>query len=222
MSQRLLVQATGPELLSLGLPVSPYASVVRHGGGKRGRRRIGRGCSRPRTTFVADSDCERTRERLLSQPANAVSSLAYAAAGAWVSARSHGSREARAFSAILMANGIGGFAYHGPGGQRSHRAHDYALASLCAFAVVSAARSTSRRRLRNLSATPLILLSIAGSIYLLSRTGGFLCRPHGVIQGHALWHVLSALALALWAQEMFAPREDATLSNPGAGQRPAT
>jgi|FLYL01.1.fsa_nt_gi hypothetical protein len=30
----------------------------------------------------------------------------------------------------------------------------------------------------------------------LSRTGGPLCRPDSLLQGHAVWHVLAALALA--------------------------
>ena len=30
----------------------------------------------------------------------------------------------------------------------------------------------------------------------LSRTGGPLCRPESLLQGHAAWHVLSAASLA--------------------------
>ncbi len=34
---------------------------------------------------------------------------------------------------------------------------------------------------------------------LLGRTGGPLCDPDSLLQGHALWHVLTAVALGAWA-----------------------
>jgi hypothetical protein len=39
--------------------------------------------------------------------------------------------------------------------------------------------------------------------YLLGRTGGLLCDPEAVPQGHGLWHVLSAVAFGLWARATY-------------------
>jgi len=39
------------------------------------------------------------------------------------------------------------------------------------------------------------LMAVAVLVYLLSRTGGLLCAPASLFQGHALWHVLSAVSL---------------------------
>lgn len=41
------------------------------------------------------------------------------------------------------------------------------------------------------------LLAIGILIFLLSRTGGPLCTPDGLLQGHAAWHVLAAAGIAL-------------------------
>jgi hypothetical protein len=35
-------------------------------------------------------------------------------------------------------------------------------------------------------------------VNLLTRTGAPLCRPESLLQGHAAWHALTALAIALW------------------------
>ena len=41
---------------------------------------------------------------------------------------------------------------------------------------------------------------LAGAAVLtLSRSGGPWCRPDSLLQGHAAWHVLSAMSLASWA-----------------------
>ena len=42
-----------------------------------------------------------------------------------------------------------------------------------------------------------LLLGVA--VFAVSRTGGPLCEPTSLIQGHGLWHVLSAAALGFWA-----------------------
>jgi hypothetical protein len=41
-------------------------------------------------------------------------------------------------------------------------------------------------------------MTVAVVFFLLGRTGGILCDPEGLIQGHGLWHVMSALALTLY------------------------
>ena len=42
-------------------------------------------------------------------------------------------------------------------------------------------------------------LVVGGVVFALSRTGGPLCQPDSLIQGHGLWHLLTAAALGLWA-----------------------
>jgi hypothetical protein len=47
------------------------------------------------------------------------------------------------------------------------------------------------------------LLGTATAVNLLSRTGDPLCNPDSLLQGHAVWHVLTALALREWALAAF-------------------
>lgn len=42
-------------------------------------------------------------------------------------------------------------------------------------------------------------LAVGVVVFVLSRTGGPWCVPDSLLQGHAVWHLLTALALALWA-----------------------
>lgn len=46
----------------------------------------------------------------------------------------------------------------------------------------------------------LSILGLGGLIMLLSRTGGPLCAPNSVLQGHAIWHVLAATGIFLYAR----------------------
>jgi hypothetical protein len=39
---------------------------------------------------------------------------------------------------------------------------------------------------------------------VLRRTGGLLCRPDSLLQPHALWHLLTATAMAAWAFDRIA------------------
>jgi hypothetical protein len=83
-------------------------------------------------------DCEAWRETgRLGQPTNAMTSLAFVAAGAWLVARTRlVSPEQRwragAYGVALAASGIGSVAFHGRGGSLSHWLHDVSLASLLA------------------------------------------------------------------------------------------
>jgi hypothetical protein len=98
------------------------------------RRRIARWwAARER---LGASDCERIRSGAVAQPANAVSSLAYVAAGAWVTRRSRVARPdldpgttGRA-AAALVATGVGSVLYHGPCPPGARWAHDASLAAL--------------------------------------------------------------------------------------------
>jgi hypothetical protein len=75
-------------------------------------------------------------------------------------------------------------------------------ASLAGGALVAA--SEVRARHRPSARTGLLLVAAAG-INALSRTGGPWCRPDSPVQGHALWHVLTAAALAEWGEGHFGP-----------------
>ncbi|MGZ8565600.1 MAG: hypothetical protein ACXWXS_00965 [Actinomycetota bacterium] len=86
---------------------------------------------------LGHGDCEAMRAGLLHQPANAVSSLAFLAAGAWIAYRATrvpGERaELLTFAAAVAANGIASFLFHGPAPGGSRWAHDVAALSLPVF-----------------------------------------------------------------------------------------
>jgi hypothetical protein len=44
-------------------------------------------------------------------------------------------------------------------------------------------------------------LAVGLTAYLLGRTGAPLCRPERLLQPHALWHLLTAVAMAAWAAD---------------------
>jgi hypothetical protein len=50
----------------------------------------------------------------------------------------------------------------------------------------------------------LALLTVGAVIMLLSRTGGPLCAPDSLWQGHALWHILAATGIGLYATRLTA------------------
>lgn len=92
--------------------------------------------------LLATSDCERCRPGLVSQPANAASSLAYVVAGAatLIGARTHPDRAragTRAVGWSLVAVGAGSVAYHGPGGTAGRWLHDSSLLALAGLVVLA-------------------------------------------------------------------------------------
>jgi len=50
-----------------------------------------------------------------------------------------------------------------------------------------------------------VTLGLGVLVNVMSRTGGPLCRPKSLLQGHAAWHLLSAAALAAWARGALLP-----------------
>ena len=64
--------------------------------------------------------------------------------------------------------------------------------------VVIARRVGSRPSSRQLAAFALFAAGVATAT--LSRTGGPLCAPDSLLQGHAAWHLLGAAGLWAWAQ----------------------
>src|SRR3954453_20598979 len=143
------------------------------------------------STHVAVSDCERVRPGFIAQPVNTLSSLAYCAAGVWILVTGSGGKRRSALGIAALAAGVGSVAYHGPGGRGGKWVHDItasALGSAVTSAVMSRNMSGGRR------AGTIACMGAAAAVHASSRTEGPLCRPDSVLQGHALWHVLSAVA----------------------------
>lgn len=104
-------------------------------------------------TTVGIGDCEAIRDGLLRQPANAISSLAFLLAASWIAWRATKVRSERAellvLAAIVAANGIGSFGFHGPGGASFRWFHDLSALSIPLFVAVHDAglvRGTAIRR----------------------------------------------------------------------------
>ena len=91
---------------------------------------------------LAAGDCEALASGWLEQPVNAASSAAYLVAATWVWRNT--SRRGRVFAVLLIAVGVGSFAFHGPGGSLSRYVHDVAIAATLVVvgATHVAARST--------------------------------------------------------------------------------
>ena len=73
-------------------------------------------------------------------------------------------------------------------------------ASVAGSLLVAGAEARRGRRPR--ARTGALLLA-AAAVNLVSRTGGRCCRPESRLQGHALWHALTAAALADWGAAAF-------------------
>ena len=72
-------------------------------------------------------------------------------------------------------------------------------------AVTTEALSVRSHHPRGPAAAAAGTLALGALVNILSRTGGPLCRPTSLIQGHAVWHVLSAVSLAAWARGALLP-----------------
>jgi hypothetical protein len=142
---------------------------------------------------VAVSDCERIRPGLIGQPMNTVSSLAFVAAAVPIARRARRERSWvwAGVAAAAAVEGIGSVAYHGPGGRAGKAVHDVGLVALAT--TMAAARLREARRPPRPGA--LALGAAAGIMHALSRSGGPLCSCNSRLQGHAVFHVLAALAL---------------------------
>lgn len=51
----------------------------------------------------------------------------------------------------------------------------------------------------------LVALALGATAFLVGRTGGWLCKPESVFQWHAVWHVLAAAAMGLYAYGAIEP-----------------
>jgi hypothetical protein len=136
------------------------------------------------------SDCEALRDGWLGQPVNGLSSLAYVLAGVYVVRRDGPPVPALALGAV----GVGSVLYHGPMPPGAELVHDGSLVALAAAILVA----LWRRSLRWPPALAVTAAGVAVAVNVLTRTGAPLCRPASLLQGHAAWHVLTAIALASW------------------------
>ena len=139
------------------------------------------------------SDCEALHGGWLGQPVNCLSSVAYVGAGAYVLRRA--GPGATPVAVALGAVGLGSVLYHGPMSAGAETIHDGSIVALAATIVVTAVK---RRWLPRPPAVALVAFGAAVAVNVLTRTGAPLCRPHSLVQGHAAWHILAAVALASW------------------------
>jgi hypothetical protein len=145
---------------------------------------------------LGGSDCEALHDGLIGQPANSMSSLAYVAVAAYVLRR--GAPPAPALALALV--GVGSVLYHGPMPPGAEVVHDASLVALPAAALAVA----WRRRAFPRPPTAAVAAIAAGAVVnLLTRTGAPLCRPDSLLQGHALWHVLTAAGTGAWLVRWF-------------------
>lgn len=235
-------------------------------GSSGGFRPLGGSRAEAPLVAAAHSDCERPRAGTLAQPANALSALAFAAAGLGVLAavgrsRDHVNRPAMAsplgalYGGALLVVGAGSFAFHRSPTTWSgdldawgvtlvaiwwvvwnqHRklrlgaplASFVVLAATTGVVVVAAPGATtelqviwlalaawtevSRPRLsrdwrRLAAAVPVVAAAVP--LWMLSRDGGPWCDPDSLVQGHAGWHGLMAVALALGAWYLWSELDD--------------
>jgi hypothetical protein len=79
------------------------------------------------------------------------------------------------------------------------------VAVLGLAAVATEAAAVRDHRTAGPSAAAAVSLALGVIIDGPSRTGGPLCRPGSLLQGHAAWHMLSAASLAAWARGALLP-----------------
>jgi hypothetical protein len=70
---------------------------------------------------------------------------------------------------------------------------------LAVLASGRAGRGSPRRRAQRRAAW---LMAAAAAVNLASQTGGPWCRPESILQGHGVWHLLTAAALRAWARPL--------------------
>ena len=146
------------------------------------------------TRHVAYGDCEDIRPGWIGQPSNTVTSLAFVLAARPLlrASRRPGGGAWAGVAAAAAIEGIGSVGYHGPGGRLSKLIHDAGIVALVATTAVALAldpQASVRPRAIGLGVAAI-------GLHTLSRTGGPLCSCHNRLQGHAVFHLLAAAALA--------------------------
>jgi hypothetical protein len=152
------------------------------------------------------SDCERITTGLLAQPTNAITSLGFVVAGAWLIARAISGTPRRmeplVFGASVVATGIGSALYHGPQPVHANVAHDASILVLLSQVVFYEGRDRLRGRPAEPKSFRLAVASfgVAAVFFALGRTSSPLCDPDSPVQLHGAWHMLVALSLAAYGR----------------------
>ena len=164
-------------------------------------------------------DCERLHDGLIAQPVNTASALAYVAVGAWLTARGLRAgpdgrpgpdRPSVAFGLAVAAAGIGSVDYHGPGSPAARLLHDGSLYLVVGFVAATEATRLARRPpagarrpawapARRTAYRAALAAAAGAACWWAGRTASPWCRPDSLLQPHAAWHLLGAVALAAWA-----------------------
>jgi predicted membrane channel-forming protein YqfA (hemolysin III family) len=162
---------------------------------------------------IGQSDCERIVSGTLAQPVLAITSLAYVVVGVAVLCWTLQVRGVLAATAgiVLIAVGVGSFAYHGPQPSWSGPAHDWPIVALAAVYAVGLARTVRRRRRVWIAAGGIFAIALIA--YAAGRSGSPLCRPDSLWQYHGGWHVLTATAAGCAAVAMGRRREGAAATH---------
>jgi hypothetical protein len=160
-------------------------------------------------------DCERLHDGLVAQPVNTASALAYVAVGAWLIGRGlrpgagPGRPATIGFGLAVAAAGVGSVDYHGPGSPAARLLHDGGLYAVVGFvAVAEVARRGRRVRpppgRRTAYRVALVAAATGAACWWVGRTASPLCDPESLLQGHAAWHLLTAVALGAWSLAVLA------------------
>lgn len=157
----------------------------------------------PDDRHPAVADGERLHPGVIAQPANTVSSVALVLAAFPTAEPSTPTQQA--LRILLLANGFGSIGYHGPGDRASKALHDVSLWAMVALLSGGLLRTLVVTPGRWRAAAPgLALFGAGAAVNAATRTGARRCRPDTMLQGHALWHLTSAVAARLLGRAVLA------------------
>jgi hypothetical protein len=140
------------------------------------------------------SDCERIRDGLFAQPANALSAAWLCVAGLWIAWRERAHPHAGLVGTVVGAAGLGSVAYHGPGGRLAGWAHDATITAMLGVIVLEDVREV--RTDIGGGATAVWAAAVAGAGALLAVQPQTIRAVSALFAGSALVAELSARRLA--------------------------
>ncbi len=152
------------------------------------------------------SDCERIYVGLIRQPSNTLSALGLTGVGLFLITR--GNRRQRILGIGVGIAGVGSVLAHATLHPVAMRLDGVGVAVASTAAIVALSETgTNPRRL--LIATVVL---VAGIVFWTgSRTGHSWCDPAAPVGGHAVWHVLVAVATLIAASALI--RRDAEIKS---------
>jgi len=127
---------------------------------------------------VAPFDCELWHDGWPAQPINTLSATAFEVIGLWLWRRGR-----RLLAALSAAIGVGSVWFHAAPGDAATWAHDVSLYALALVGTVEAVRVVIGRQPPVLAAA---IFGVGPICWFFSRTGGLLCPPDSMVQGHAV------------------------------------